>query len=361
MNKNSNLLPVAMATLLCVSAWLLAGCGSKPAETVVQPTVVRTAVATTGPASPPIDGNGIVATRDESRLSFKVGGVVSRIRVQEGDSVRKGQVLAEIEPVEINAQVESARQLADKARRDLARGEKLYADQVISLEQLEGLRTQAATSQAQLRAANFNRGYAVITASRDSIVLRKLVEERELVPPGQPVLVLGGRDRGYIIRGSLSDREVVQVRIGDPVQASLDAWPGRSFPGRISEVASAADERSGMFPIEARLDSAPVQLSTGMVAKLRIQPASGSQGQLVYVPIAAVLEGDGNRAAVFTVVGDKAVKRQVQIAFLTGAQAALASGLKSGEVIVAEGSLYLTDGETIKVLGAAERVARLQP
>ncbi len=350
-----------LAAALLGSVLILAACGKKPVETGVPPTAVRTAIATTGPASPPIDGNGVVATRDESRLSFKVGGVISRIRVQEGELVRKGQVLAEIEPAEINAQVESTRQLADKARRDLARGEKLYADQVISLEQLEGLRTQAATSQAQLRAANFNRGYAVISASRDSIVLRKLVDERELVPAGQPVLVLGGRDRGYIVRGSLSDREIVQVKLGDPVQVSLDAWPGKNFPGRISEIASAADERSGMFPIEAKLDSAPVQLATGLVAKLRIQPDSAKQGQLVYIPIAAVLEGHGDRASVFAVVGDKAVKRQVQIAFLTGEQAALQGGIEKGEVVVAEGALYLTDGETIKIIGVTDSVASLRP
>ncbi len=237
---------------VAILAATLAACGRGPQETAAPPTPVRTAVAVSGPASPPIEGNGIVATKDEARLSFKVGGVVSRIRVQEGESVRKGQLLAEIEPAEINAQVDATSQLAAKARRDLERGERLYADQVISLEQLEGLRTQAATSQAQLRSAQFNRGYATIVAPRDGVVLRKLVQERELVPAGQPVLALGGRERGYIVRGSLADREIVQVKIGDLAKVSLDAWPGKEFSGRISEVASAADERSGMFPIEVQ-------------------------------------------------------------------------------------------------------------
>ena len=344
----------------------LSGCGRSSVETAQPPTPVRTAVATDGPALPPIDGNGIVATRDEARLSFKVGGVVSRIRVQEGDTVRKGQMLAEIEPTEINAQVESTWQLAEKARRDLERGERLYADQVISLEQLEGLRTQAATSRAQLRAANFNRGYAAIVAPRDGVVLRKLVEERELVPAGQTVLAMGGRDRGYIVRGSLSDREIVQVKLGDAVKLSIDAWPGREFLGRVSEVSNAADERSGMFPIEIKLDDMPVQLATGLVAKLRIEPASANNGRLVYVPIAAVLEGDADRASVFVVAGNKARKRPVKIAFLTGEQVALTSGLARGDVVVAEGALYLTDGETIQVAAGANSVAsngteRLRP
>jgi RND family efflux transporter MFP subunit len=338
----------------------LAACGRGAQETTAPPTPVRTAVAVSGPASPPIEGNGIVATKDEARLSFKVGGVVSHIRVQDGESVRKGQLLAEIEPAEINAQVDASWQLAEKARRDAERGERLYADQVISLEQLEGLRTQAATSRAQLRSVQFNRGYATIVAPRDGVVLRKLVQERELVPAGQPVLALGGRERGYIVRGALADREIVQVKIGDLAKVGLDAWPGKEFLGHISEVASAADERSGMFPIEVKLDAAPVQLVTGLVAKLRIQPASASNGRLVYVPISAVLEGDGNQATVFLVAGDKAQKRRVRVAFLTGDQAALSEGLRTGDVVITEGALYLVDGETIRVAAGSNSLAHLR-
>ena len=88
-----------------------------------------------------------------------------------------GLKLAEIELTEVNAQVEQARQLAEKARRDMERGERLYNDQVISLEQLQDLRTQASVAQAQLNGAEFNRGYAVITAPGDGVILRKLAEE----------------------------------------------------------------------------------------------------------------------------------------------------------------------------------------
>ena len=96
------------------------------------------------------------------------------------------------------------RQLADKAQRDLKRGENLYADQVISLEQLQDLRTQAAMAAAQYNSAQFNLGYSVITAPRDGKVLRKLAEERELVPAGSPVLVFGESGRGYVVRAALA-------------------------------------------------------------------------------------------------------------------------------------------------------------
>ena len=158
---------------------LLAAC-SKP-ETTITPavTAVRVQAATLGPATPPIATSGIVATKDEMRLSFKVGGMIKAIYVEEGDTVRAGQKLAEIELTEIDSQLEEARQLAEKAKRDLERGERLYADNhVISLVQLEDLRTEAALRQAQLKSTQFNRGYAVITARSDGKVLRKLAARR---------------------------------------------------------------------------------------------------------------------------------------------------------------------------------------
>src|SRR6187402_3914269 len=174
--KNS----LPLAALLLTT--MLAGCGKQEAPAEDKPTPVRIKQASIGPAVPPIDTNGIVVTKHEMRLSFKLGGLVRRIYVQEGDVVKKGQRLAEIELTEVGAQVEQARQLADKAARDLKRGENLYADQVISLEQLQDLRTQAAMTKAQYNSAQFNLGYSVITAPRDGKVLRKLAEERELVP-----------------------------------------------------------------------------------------------------------------------------------------------------------------------------------
>jgi RND family efflux transporter MFP subunit len=207
--KNS----LPLAALLLTT--MLAGCGKQEAPVAEKPTPVRVQHASTGPAVPPIDTSGIVTTKHEMRLSFKMGGVVRRIYVQEGDVVKQGQRLAEIELTEVGAQVEQARQMADKSQRDLKRGENLYADQVISLEQLQDLRTQAAMASAQFNSAQFNLGYSVITAPRDGKVLRKLAEERELVPAGSPVLVFGESGRGYVVRAALADREIVNVKLGD--------------------------------------------------------------------------------------------------------------------------------------------------
>jgi RND family efflux transporter MFP subunit len=311
---------------------------------------VRVHLATTGPATPAIVTNGIVATKDEMRLSFKFGGVIKSIHVEEGQPVRRGQRLAEIELAEINAQVAQVRALAEKAQRDLGRGERLYADEVISLEQLQDLRTQAAMQRAQLQSVEFNRGYSVITSPTDGVVLRKLLQEREMVPAGQPVLIIGAHGRGYVVRAALSDRELVQLKLGDPAEIRMDAYPGRTISGTLTEIANAADEKSGMFPVEVRFDSQPVALASGLVAKLRVYPAESRAKVLTYVPVSAVVEGNGDRASVFIVSGDRVKRRDVRVAFIEAGGVALADGVKAGERVVTDGALYLEDNDQIDIV-----------
>lgn len=335
--------------VLTGSALLTSGCGSDAQQAMVQPTPVRVAEAVTGPAAPTIRTNGLLVNKDEIRLSFKVGGVIRRIAVQEGERVRQGQKLAEIEQTEVNAQVEQARQAFDKARRDLERGERLHADQVISLEQLQDLRTQAAVSEAALQSAQFNSSYSAIVAPHDGTVLRRLAEERELVAPGAPVLVLGAQDEGFVVRAGLADREIVQIKLNDAARVRLDALPDVTLTGKVTEIASAADPMSGMFNIEVLLDSTQQPLKSGLVAKLAIVPSSATAAERVYVPIAAIVEGDGRKASVFVLDGEHARRREVEVAFIENDAVALASGIAAGEKIVTDGSLYLEDGELIEV------------
>jgi RND family efflux transporter MFP subunit len=344
------------SVVLGLATLLLAACGQAAPEPAPRPTPVRVQPATTGPATPVVSTHGIVATKDETRLSFKVGGVIRSIRVQEGDEVKQGQALAEIELAEVNAQVEQANQMAEKTRRDLERGERLYGDQVISLEQLQDLRTQAAMAGAQLKSAQFNRGYSTISAPGDGIVLRKLAQERELVPAGQPVLLVGGKKRGYIVRAALSDRDVVQFKLGDPAEIRMDAYPQAAIAGTIAEIAGAADESTGLFPIEVRFDSVPVALASGLVAKLNLSPSSSRTHRLTYVPIASVVEGDGDRASVFIVSGDRVKRRSIRVAFIAPQSVAIADGVQPGERVVTDGALYLQDNERIEIVGETTRV-----
>ncbi|MEO8444223.1 MAG: efflux RND transporter periplasmic adaptor subunit [Gammaproteobacteria bacterium] len=349
---------VVLATLPAVTLVSLHAC--KPAEKPAarEPTRVAVEAVTTGPASPPVLTSGVITTGEELKLSFKVGGIVRRVAVEEGQAVRAGQTLAELELTEVEAQVEQARQLSAKAQRDLARSTKLRADEVISEEELEGLRTQAAVAGAGLRAAEFNRKFSRILASRDGVVLRKLVEEREFVQPGQAVVVIGPSAAGYIVRAGLSDRDVVRLRLGDPATITLDAFPGQVLKGSITVLPGAADAGSGLFEIQVGLAATPLKLVSGLAARLRIDPVAAGEVTLPYAPIAAVIEADGDRGAVFVVRDGVAHRRAVRIAFIAPTSVAIAEGLEAGEFVATDGALYLQDGEQVQIVPPAAAAAR---
>lgn len=344
-HKTSRLLALTLATLL-------AACSHQKDATPTA-TPVHVTAAATGPGAAAIVTTGIVAAADESKLSFKVGGVIQRIFVREGEQVKAGQVLAELIPTEINAQLLQAQQLNEKAQRDVERGERLYADQVIALSQLEDLRTQAKVAAAQLQAASFNQGYARIVAPTVGTVMRKLAEEHELVGPAQPILMLGEREKGFVVRAALADREAVQLHVSDTATVRLDAFPNREFTAHVSEIGGAAQVENGLFPVEARLDTTNENLVSGLVAQLSIQSQQAANSQLVYVPTGAVVSGVGHRASLFVLdTHDNqtvARKAEVNVAFFTRDQVAIASGLQAGESVITDGALYLHDGETVSV------------
>src|SRR5262249_47699943 len=155
-----------------------------------------------------------------------------------------------------------------------------------------------------LDSAKFNWGYAAIVAPRDGSVLRKLAEDRELVAAGAPVIVLGSQDRGFVLRAGLADRDIVQVHLGDAARVTLDAHPGETLAGKVTEVAGAADQASGLFMIEVAIERSPLALKSGLVAKVALVPTTAHASSRVYVPVGSIVEGDGDRASVFVLDHD---------------------------------------------------------
>ncbi|MGB8694709.1 MAG: efflux RND transporter periplasmic adaptor subunit [Steroidobacteraceae bacterium] len=342
MNSRCALLPALLAALLALSA-----CGRGPAAPLAATaaTVVGAVRVSAGPDLPALQLHGVIASRDEARLSFKVAGVIARISVEAGESVHAGQVLAEIEPTEIDAQLRTARELDAKATRDLERGENLYRDEVISLEQLQNLRMQHELSAAQLRSAQFNRSFARITASADGVVLYRLAEVHELIAAGQPVLVVSSGTRGYVLRAAVADRELLPLRLNLAAAVSLDAAPGTELGGHISLLSRAADPATGLFPVEITLQPTPLRIASGMIASARLQPGSGAT--LVRIPAGALVTAEGMRGMVFVLQDGRARRRAIEIAFTDGAEIAVRSGLGRGETVITDGAPYLDDNEPV--------------
>jgi RND family efflux transporter MFP subunit len=313
------------------------------------PIAVRVAPVSRDAISRPVIGTGTLGPKDEITLGFKVGGVVSRVAVDPGAQVRAGQVLATLDTREIDAAVTRAQSGAEKARRDHARAERLYRDSVFTLQQAQDAATANEVAQADLGAALFNRRYAVIVAPAGGVVLARRAEPGELVSPGTPILILGSRDRGSVIRVGLADHDLVRVRSGDRAQARFDVFPDRSFSGRVTEIAAAADPSTGTYTIEIALPDAG-SLPSGLVGRVEILPAT--QDTATVVPIEAMLEADGSEATVFALSSDgsMAERRRVIVAFLTEDRVAVRRGLEAVRSVITDGAAYLRDGTRVKVI-----------
>lgn len=327
-----------------------AGCSRGAAENreSEKPVPVSVAPVTVDRVAVPVTATGTLGPKDDVTLSFKVGGVVARVLVDEGQHVRAGQLLASLDMGEIDPAVTRARAAAEKAERDYARAQRLYADSVATLEQVENAATARDAARAELDAATFNRRYATITAPADGVILRRAVEPGELAESGSTVLVLGSKARGQVVRIGLADRDVVRIRLGDPATARFDAFPGRAFQGRVREIAAAADPMTGTYRVEVALDSAPTPAS-GLVGSVEIRPAADQTVALV--PAEAVLEADGVRGVVYVLAkdGKHARRRAVTIAFLDGDRVAIASGLAGATSVITSGAAYLDDGGPVEV------------
>jgi RND family efflux transporter MFP subunit len=328
---------------------VLEACGRSSAtpRTAEPPVAVRVAAVTVEKMALPVTATGTLGLKEEVPLSFKVGGVVARILVDEGQGVRAGEALAALDLGEIDPGVARARSAADKAERDLARARRLYADSVATLEQVQDAETARDVAQAELQSVAFNRRHAVIVAPASGVILRRRAEPGELVRAGDPILILGSHARGQVVRVGLADRDAVRVRRGDEARVRFDALPGQSWAGRVTEVAAAADPATGTYQIEVSVPGT-IALASGLVGTVEIRPAAGSPVALV--PVESVLEADGTRGTVFTLGADgRAERRQVTLAFLAGDRIAVAAGLEGVRRVVTDGAAYLDDGDRVEV------------
>ena len=341
------------------AAAVLAACGEAPAPEAAPPSnaaPVRTAAAESVAITGQVRAVGILAPRDELRLSFKVGGVIENMAVEAGDRVRAGQTLAVLKRTEVDAAVAQAAEGAEKARRDLERARRLRADEVATQEQVEDLTTAYNVARSNLQAAQFNARFASIEAPADGIVLQRLARASELVQGGQPVLVLGATNSGWIVRTGLADRDAVRVNVGDTAMVTFDAFPGREFAGRVTRVGSSADPYTGTFDVEVDVAPGGARFARGLVAKVAIDLQAGADAvPSTVVPVSALVEADGPAGTVYVLDADASIarRRQITVGAIVGERVTVLAGLEPGEQVITDGAAWLTDGHAVRVVDDA--------
>jgi multidrug efflux system membrane fusion protein len=337
-----------------IAAMLFTQCnGKSQAATTINDDaiVVKTQPVTTTGFNAQLNYSGTMASTAEARLSFKNGGIISKIYVKEGDAVSRGQLLATLDQTEINAQVQQASQGAEKARRDATRAQNLYNDTVATLEQLQNATTQQQVAEEGLRIARFNQQYAQIRATENGTILRKLMNEGEMASSGAAVFFFSGTSgNDWVIRFGVADKDWAVLKKGDKASVQLDAYPGKKFTGIISEIAQGADPQSGTYEVEVKVLPEGHRFAPGLFATIQLNPAT--QQTVTMVPIEAIAEADDRTGYIYSVNADKqtVTKHKVSIAFLEKDKAAISSGLENVTEVITDGVGYLTDKSLVKVV-----------
>ena len=346
-NRTSIMIPLIALTLLATAS--CGGAEDAPAAEATARIPVRVVSAESRTTMPPIVLTGTLGAKEEIPLAFKIGGVVARVAVEAGQSVREGEILAELSFAEIDAQVSAAREGRDKAQRDMARAERLLADSVATRSQVEDARTQLDVTSAQLRAAEFNRQYAVIRAPASGIVLRRQLEVGQLVGPNTPLIVLRTERRGLVLRAAAADRDAVRLKAGEPASIAFDAFPDQDFSGRVERVGVSAMPTTGTYEVEITVQAGRQRLSSGLIGRATMSPRV--MIAIPMIPAEALLEVDGAAASIFVLdsTGDAVHRIAVRVAFLDGAMAAISDGLPANARVVTAGATRLTEGAKVSV------------
>lgn len=349
--KNLKYASLFLGTLIMYS------CGSHPAA-VIESTGEDTIPVQTEPLKlqnelTPIAVSGQFTTDDEVMLSFKTGGIISSLNIKEGDAVKRGQLLATLNPTEIKAQLEQAKLNAEKTKRDLERTQNLYKDSVATLEQLQDSRTTMLQAEQQEKMAAFNSQYSEIRAPKDGFILRKLANAGQQVTAGTAVLQTNGAKSGqWILRVAISDSQWAGLKINDKAKIQTTALPGQELEGLVCRKSEGVDGVTGTCSADITLmGKKPQAIAAGMFGQAVIYPADHPTSAHGWrIPFEALLDGDGSTGYVFVTNDNKtAHKVKVAVGPIAKNSVIITSGLENSKSLIVSGSAYLTDNSAISV------------
>lgn len=349
-------------------AALLAACGSgeAPPQESRPVLVVRPAPANGAGASL----TGEIRAREESQLSFQVGGKLVGRRVDVGDRVKRGDVLATLDPGDLQAraraaqaQLSAAQAELARARADQARFATLAKQQLVSRSNMDAQNAAATAAQSQVNAARAElevarnqAGYSRLLASADGVIAARHAEAGQVVGAGQAVFTLAADGPREVVF-AVSEGQVGTLEPGQPVQVELWSAPGKRWPGSVREVAPVADPASRTFAARATVDAPDDALQLGQSARVFIA-GDNSPGALS-VPLTA-LQRSGDTSAVF-VVDRKTSTLKLQpvvIGAYGNDRVPVTSGLDADAWVVAAGGHLLREGQQVNPVDRENRPLR---
>ncbi len=343
------------STLLC-SSLLMTGCAEQnsgePAEKPLRPVrVIEVAPSNTS------FGKEFIAVADAAQkadLAFKVAGKLVQFPVNQGDQVKKGQVLARLDDSDFQIQFREAKSSFDKARSDLNRGNKLFKTNTISKADIDQLKAQFNSAKAQLDTAKNNLDYTRLTAPFNGIIARKYTENFQEVNAKEAIIALHDVSR-INLKIDIPESIMINAREAPPrITARFDALEGQSFDLKFEEVATQPDEITKTYEVTLSMPAPEgYNILPGMTARVRASRAESELAQAkIFLPAKVVLQ-DSAGNFVYTVRDNKdgsatVVKTQVDAGDISQLGIEILSGVSTGDLVLSAGMSKVSDGMKVR-------------
>ena len=343
---------IGMLLVLVVSA-----CGQKKSdkETIVRP-VKTTLVESKSEIKK--DFSGIVEAVDYVKLAFRVSGQIINLPVIEGQKVKKGELIAAIDPRDISLQYAADKSTYETASAQLERNKRLLARQAISVQEYEISMSNYQKAKSNYELSTNNMRDTRLMAPFDGSIEKRLVENFQRVNSGEGIVQLVNTQK-LRIKFTIPDAYLYLIRANDKkFKVQFDTYNGTEFNAKLEEFLDISTDGTGI-PVTITIDDPAFDrvlydVKPGFTCSIRMSANVGPflEESMTVVPLSAVFgEAEGKKTYVWIVNGNTVERREVTVMSPTGeAQAMITSGLKAGEKVVTAGVYQLVEGETIKEL-----------
>lgn len=308
---------------------------------------VRVAKITKQPLEEDFAVNGNFIPSQQMNFSAENSGRVTRVLVDEGSNVRKGQTLAVIKADQLNIDLESAQATYQNALKDKQRYENAFKTGGVTQQQLDQAALQLTTSQARLEQARIRISDTYVRSSIDGIVNKRFIEPGAVVAPGTQMFELVAVSR-LKLQVTVNEGQVARLKTGDKVDIRVSVYPDKKFEGKITFIAPKADNTLN-FPLEIELSSNPGnQVKAGMFGTAVFNfPA---QAPSILIPRSSFI-GSVSGNQVFTLKSDTtATLRKVIAGRVIGDQVEVLQGLEEGETVITSGQINLMEGSKVSIV-----------
>jgi len=339
-------------TISCLGVWQAWGQekGKEEAQKAKPVPVVAVQKAQVAPISSTLDLTGTATPTRQARLASPGEGPIQNCRVREGDQVKRGErVLTIGRSGAAAAQVTAMAESVKEQEAELNRTKILVQSGAIPGSQLDTARAKYEGARALMAKARESAGDYSVAAPWDGVVSKVLVKDGDFVAPRAPLVEMYDPN-SLVIRLAIPEAQSTLVLKGMPVKVQMDAYPGKTFEGKISLVYPDLDTRMRTRTAEVKLDY-PVALIPGMFARLQVVIETAADA--VVVPGDAVLVLPNGEKVAFIIKDGKAQRRVLQTGLEAGGQVQIVSGVQPGETVVTAGNEKLKDGMEVKAQGGA--------